>query len=189
MCLSSHLPDYERMWHVLDHSYEDRLKDTLKISGAQVSPAEIEQVLLEHPKGLIVDVAVSGVPSELVVQPSNASSEALSSEDKGTSTNTNSSTAQLVISRDERVPRAFVVLSPVGKELGRRQVTAELDAWVRERLSRYKWLTGGIECVEEIPKNPTGKVLRRVLVDRFVGKAKAKKGRRVRGGGQVTAKL
>lgn len=181
------------MWHILDHSYEDRLKDTLKISGAQVSPAEIEQVLLEHPKGLIVDVAVSGVPSELVVQPSNAISEAAgptsSSEDKGTTTNTNNGTTQPVISRDERVPRAFIVLSPAGNALGRRQVTRELDAWVRERLSRYKWLTGGIECVEEIPKNPTGKVLRRVLVDRFVEKAKAKKGRRGRGGVKATAKL
>lgn len=129
------------------------MKDTLKISGVQVSPAEIEQVLLAHPRALVIDAAVSGIPSELVP---------LFSSTKNASG----------IARDERVPRAWVVVSHEGASLGRKKVVEELDAWVRERLSRYKWLTGGIEVVDEIPKNPTGKVLRRVLVDRFVAKSK-----------------
>ena len=29
--------------------------------------------------------------------------------------------------------------------------------------SRYKWLDGGIEFLDEIPKNASGKILRRVL--------------------------
>ena len=42
-------------------SYIDRLKDTLKVSGVQVSPSEIESTLIEHPGGLIADAAVAGV--------------------------------------------------------------------------------------------------------------------------------
>ena len=33
---------------------------------------------------------------------------------------------------------------------------------------------GGIQVVDEIPKSPTGKVLRRVLVEKFEGGEKAK---------------
>ena len=38
---------------------------------------------------------------------------------------------------------------------------------VEEGLSRYKWLRGDVGIVESIPKNPTGKVLKRVLVDEY----------------------
>jgi hypothetical protein len=51
---------------------------------------------------------------------------------------------------DERVPRAWIVLSPAGTALGEKEVIARLDVWVQERLSRYKWLRGGITCVEMV---------------------------------------
>ena len=51
---------------------------------------------------------------------------------------------------DERVPRAWVVLSPKGKALGATEVIARLDAWIRETLSQYKWLRGGIGIVDEV---------------------------------------
>ena len=117
-------------------SYEDRLKDTLKISGAQVSPVELERTLLSQPDGLIVDVAVAGVPGGRI--------------------------------SDERIPRAWIVLSDNGKKLGVHEVVNRLEAWSKEHLSHYKWLTGGFEVVKEIPKNPTGKVLRRTLVDSYI---------------------
>ena len=117
-------------------SYEDRLKDTLKISGAQVSPVELERTLLSQPDGLIVDVAVAGVPGGRI--------------------------------SDERIPRAWIVLSDNGKKLGVHEVINRLEAWSKEHLSHYKWLTGGFEVVKEIPKNPTGKVLRRTLVDSYI---------------------
>ncbi|KAJ7069088.1 hypothetical protein C8F01DRAFT_1111526 [Mycena amicta] len=41
--------------------FADRGKDTLKVSGVQVSPKEIEDVLLAHPDKLISDVSVAGV--------------------------------------------------------------------------------------------------------------------------------
>ena len=115
--------------------FVDRMKDTLKVSGAQVSPSEIESVVLAHPDRLVKDVAVAGVPST---------------------------------SKDEKVPRAWLVLSNAGLVLGASETSYKIDHWVKQQLSRYKWLTGGMEIVEEIPKNPTGKVLKRVLVDNYV---------------------
>lgn len=49
--------------------------------------------------------------------------------------------------------------------MGRDEVIKKLESWSRQRLSKFKWLRGGIGIVEAIPKNPTGKVLRRVLRD------------------------
>jgi hypothetical protein len=49
---------------------------------------------------------------------------------------------------DERIPRAWVVLSSTGAALGDKEVVAQLVGWVEEQLSRYKWLRGGIGIVE-----------------------------------------
>ncbi|KAF9564169.1 acetyl-CoA synthetase-like protein [Agrocybe pediades] len=136
--------------------FADRAKDTLKVSGAQVSPVEIEDCLLSHPAGIIIDATVAGV--------------------SGGRTS------------DEKVPHAWVVLSAVGKDTskgwGKEKVLQELDRWHKENLSKYKWLRGGIEVVDEIPKSPTGKVLRRVLQDRYEKQAKKGKGK-----SKVKAKL
>ncbi|KAG2033465.1 hypothetical protein BDR03DRAFT_967553 [Suillus americanus] len=51
---------------------------------------------------------------------------------------------------DERIPRAWIVLSPAGAALGEKEVMTRLNAWVQERLSRYKWLRGGIGIVETV---------------------------------------
>ncbi|KAH8829590.1 hypothetical protein DL96DRAFT_1708713 [Flagelloscypha sp. PMI_526] len=115
--------------------FADRGKDTLKVGGSQVSPFEIEDVLLAQPDKLITDVSVAGV--------------------SGGRTS------------DEKVPRAWIVLSPAGKKVGEKQVIQTLQTWHQENLSKYKWLRGGIQVVNEIPKLPTGKVLRRVLVERY----------------------
>ena len=42
---------------------------------------------------------------------------------------------------------------------------------------QYKWLKGGVEFVDAIPKNPSGKLLRRLLRDQakaLVAQRKAK---------------
>ncbi|KAI0640953.1 acetyl-CoA synthetase-like protein [Trametes meyenii] len=114
--------------------FVERTKDVLKVSGAQVSPTELENALLAHPGGFIRDVAVAGV--------------------LGGRTS------------DEKVPRAWVVLSDEGKRRPEGEVIEALHGWAKESLSKHKWLRGGIEVVDEIPKNPTGKVLRRVLQSR-----------------------
>ncbi|KAI0647999.1 acetyl-CoA synthetase-like protein [Trametes meyenii] len=115
--------------------FVERTKDILKVSGAQVSPTEIENALLAHPEKFILDVTVAGV--------------------SGGRTS------------DEKVPRAWVVLSEDGKRRGGDAVVQALHTWIQKNLSKYKWLRGGIEVLDEIPKNPTGKVLRRVLQDRY----------------------
>lgn len=42
----------------------------------------------------------------------------------------------------------------------------ELHKYVEDRVAHYKWLKGGIEFVDSIPKSPSGKILRRLLRDR-----------------------
>ncbi|KAJ7893273.1 hypothetical protein B0H13DRAFT_2339757 [Mycena leptocephala] len=103
--------------------FADRAKDTLKVSGIQVSPNEIEDVLFAHPEKLISDVSVAGVSGGRTA--------------------------------DEKVP--------------------PLEKWHWESLSRYKWLRGGMEVVEEIPKTPTGKNKRRVLQDEYERRLKETK--------------
>ncbi|KAJ3556860.1 hypothetical protein NP233_g11879 [Leucocoprinus birnbaumii] len=133
--------------------FADRAKDTLKVSGSQVSPIEIETVLLAHPDKLVSDVSVAGV--------------------RGGRTS------------DELLPRAWIVLSENGKKLGDMRAQEELERWHQTNLSKYKWLRGGIEIVNEagpihfivpksterlplqIPKSPTGKTLRRLLQDQY----------------------
>ena len=41
---------------------------------------------------------------------------------------------------------------------------AELEAWVAERVAPFKRLRG-IRFVDQVPRSPTGKLLRRVLVE------------------------
>ena len=99
-------------------SFADRAKDTLKISGIQVSPTEIEQVLLAEPRKLITDATVAGVSGGRI--------------------------------SDEKIPRAWVVLSSAGRKLGEEATIRELKAWHKDNLSKYKWLRGGIEVVKEV---------------------------------------
>lgn len=71
---------------------------------------------------------------------------------------------------DERageVPKAFVVKSTlVGLEESDRMVAREIAKHVEEHKARHKWLKGGVEFVDIIPKSPSGKILRRLLRDK-----------------------
>ena len=127
----------------------------MKVSGVQVSPSELEIALTAQPDRLIEDIAVAGV--------------------SGGRTS------------DEKVPRAWVVLSRAGKKRGAAATIKTLEEWSQQSLTKQKWLRGGIEVVTEvctlsygkrkgrrltlldcqIPKSPTGKVLRRVLQDAY----------------------
>ena len=111
-----HVDDREQFFIV------DRLKELIKYKGFQVAPAELEALLLSHPK--IADAAVIGVRDE----------------------------------EGEEVPKAFVVLrEPMGPD--------EIMDFVASRVAPHKKVRR-VEVVDQIPKSPTGKILRRVLRDK-----------------------
>ena len=100
----------------------DRLKELIKYKGFQVPPAELEAVLLSHPK--IGDAAVIGVADEEAGE----------------------------------LPKAFVV--PNG------DVTEqEVIDFVAEKVAPHKKIRI-VEITDEIPKSASGKILRRVLIER-----------------------
>ncbi|CCM00619.1 uncharacterized protein FIBRA_02655 [Fibroporia radiculosa] len=113
----------------------DRIKELMKVKGYQVAPAELEGHLLDHPD--VSDVCVVGIPDEY-------SGEA---------------------------PLAFVV--PTASAIERMKsepseggrIKAALMKHVADVKVNYKHLAGGVEFVETIPKNPSGKLLRRFLRD------------------------
>lgn len=56
------------------------------------------------------------------------------------------------------LPMAFVVKQP------NVEITEdEVKDFVAERISNSKWLRGGVKFIDEVPKNPSGKILRRNL--------------------------
>ncbi|EXL51920.1 hypothetical protein FOCG_07735 [Fusarium oxysporum f. sp. radicis-lycopersici 26381] len=59
------------------------------------------------------------------------------------------------------IPRAFVVLA--GGVHGGPEVVKELQDFVAARKAKHKRLSGGVEFMDQIPKSPSGKILRRVL--------------------------
>ncbi|KAJ0174384.1 hypothetical protein K1T71_010530 [Dendrolimus kikuchii] len=99
----------------------DRLKELIKVKGYQVPPAELENVIKEHPD--VLDAAVIGIPDQ----------------------------------RTGETPKAFVVL----KE-GRKTVDKEIIDFVSKRVTEYKRIKE-VMFLEELPKNPSGKMLRREL--------------------------
>ncbi|XP_052743141.1 uncharacterized protein LOC112053001 [Bicyclus anynana] len=56
------------------------------------------------------------------------------------------------------VPRAFVVLQP-----GSSLTEEEIKAFIATKLSNPKHIRGGVKFVAEIPKTPSGKILRKLL--------------------------
>ncbi|OBT80823.1 hypothetical protein VF21_00226 [Pseudogymnoascus sp. 05NY08] len=100
----------------------DRKKDVIKVKGWQVSPTELESVLLLHED--IIDAGVIGIQAANTY---------------------------------DGVPRGFVVRRP-----GSIVTEDDVKIWMKERLVRYKQLDRVI-FVTDIPRNPTGKILRRLL--------------------------
>lgn len=62
-------------------------------------------------------------------------------------------------------PRAYVVVKKDQKF-----VPEELENFVASKVAKYKLLTGGVTILESIPKNPSGKILRRQLKEDFLNK-------------------
>ena len=103
----------------------DRIKDMIISGGENIYPAEVENVLMQHPA--LADGAVIGVPDE----------------------------------RWGEAVKACVVLKP-----GARASAAEIIEFVRSRIAHYK-SPKTVDFLEAIPRNPTGKILKRVLRERY----------------------
>jgi benzoate-CoA ligase len=104
--------------------WKGRIKDVLKVSGATVSPFEIEEVIMQHPA--VKEVAVVGKPDEV---------------------------------RGE-VPVAYIILKEGYTPSD--ALADEIKKLVRSQLAAYKQVRE-LKFVEDFPRGPTGKVLRRVL--------------------------
>ncbi|WP_018654328.1 long-chain-fatty-acid--CoA ligase [Actinomadura flavalba] len=97
----------------------DRVKDMIISGGENIYPAEVENVVMQHPA--VTDCAVIGVPDD----------------------------------RWGETPKAVVVLSEDVSD-------ADLIEFCRSRLAHFKCPTS-IDRRDAIPRNPTGKILKREL--------------------------
>ncbi|KAL5594517.1 hypothetical protein BROUX41_001443 [Berkeleyomyces rouxiae] len=104
----------------------DRAKELIKYKGFQVAPAELEGLLLDHPK--IADSCVIGVMDQ---------------------------------SQATEVPRAYLVVRPGTKATD--ALAAEVSAWLESKVAPYKKLRGGVRWIKEVPKSPSGKIMRRIV--------------------------
>jgi O-succinylbenzoate-CoA ligase len=102
----------------------DRKKDMIISGGENVYPAEIENVILAHPK--VREVAVVGQPSAKWGE----------------------SPLAIVVKQDPSLTEGEVV------------------EWTRGKLAGYK-RPRTVQFIDEIPRNPAGKILKRVLRERF----------------------
>lgn len=64
------------------------------------------------------------------------------------------------------MPKAFVVKAPEAKGKSDDEVKQSINKFVEEHKAKHKWLKGGIEFIDVVPKSPSGKILRRLLRDR-----------------------
>jgi long-chain acyl-CoA synthetase len=110
----------------------DRKKDMVVVSGYNVYPIEVENVILRHPK--VKDCAVIGVPDDYQGE----------------------SVKAVIVPRD-------------GQEL----TVDELNAYCRENLAAFKCPKHYV-FRSEVPKNPTGKVIKRLIREQEGGITKAK---------------
>ncbi|KIW62212.1 hypothetical protein PV04_10408 [Phialophora macrospora] len=111
----------------------DRVKELIKYKGFQVAPAELEGYLQEHP--FVQDCGVVGIHSA-----------ALGTE----------------VPRAYVVPKGGLAALAGGADEERRQAQA-IVTWLNGRVANHKKLRGGVKFVAEIPKNASGKILRRIM--------------------------
>ncbi|KAF5625041.1 phenylacetyl ligase [Fusarium sp. NRRL 52700] len=70
------------------------------------------------------------------------------------------------------VPKAYIVKSDACNGQSDDIVARAISKHVEDHKQRYKWLGGGVEFIETIPKSPSGKILRRLLRDKEKEKRK-----------------
>ena len=137
----------------------DRIKELIKVKVNRFDSCSLDRRgLMSRFKGL--QVAPAELEAHLLTHPSVADTAVVPVPDDAAG----------------EVPKAFVVKSSsVGLEENDRMVKREIQKHVEQHKARHKWLKGGVEFVDVIPKSPSGKILRRVLRDKD-REARRKKG-------------
>ena len=74
--------------------------------------------------------------------------------------------------REGEVPKAFVVKAAGAIEDSDAIIKREIAKHVEKHKSNHKWLRGGVEFIDVVPKSPSGKILRRMLRDKEKEKLK-----------------
>lgn len=69
-------------------------------------------------------------------------------------------------SQATELPLAFIVLGPNARNEPSEIVIERINRWLNQRIANHKRLRGGIRLVDSIPKNPSGKILRRKLKEK-----------------------
>ncbi|KAL3454561.1 hypothetical protein BJX65DRAFT_315727 [Aspergillus insuetus] len=125
----------------------DRAKDMIKFKGFQIAPTELEDILLDH--DAVSDAAVIGVWNEEM---------------------------------QTEVPLAYLVRKKT--KMGHSDadsyagdgiaVALSIMDHLKAKVVHYKHLRGGVIWIEQIPKSPSGKILKRTLRDRVGGVDKGK---------------
>jgi len=124
----------------------DRIKELIKYKGYQVAPAELEALLLTHPR--VRDAAVIGIPHTEGGEAPKAF--VVLSELPGAPGRSERPGAPEAEAAEER---------PGAPEA---EAAEDLMAWVAERVAPYKKVRA-VEFVAEIPRSASGKILRRLL--------------------------
>lgn len=63
------------------------------------------------------------------------------------------------------MPKAYVTKAREAASVSDEEVVAAILKHVEEHKAKHKWLKGGVEFIDVIPKSPSGKILRRLLRD------------------------
>lgn len=69
------------------------------------------------------------------------------------------------------IPLAFVVSNSSVISIDRDKLAKEIQDLVAREVAGYKKLRGGVRFIDQLPRNPTGKMLRRQLRDRAGSKS------------------
>lgn len=125
----------------------DRFKSIIKVEGFQVSPTELEDILLSHPS--VREVVVIGIPHQTLGHVPRA----------------------FVVPEE---PLSGVVYDSEGRRLDHKegvmsctQCEAWIQSYVAERVAAHKTLRGGIKFFTRFPVTILGKVDRKFLKGRF----------------------
>ncbi|RIB02489.1 hypothetical protein C2G38_2149983 [Gigaspora rosea] len=108
----------------------DRKKEMIRTEDFDVSPSELESILLTHE--VVSDAAVIGYYSE---------------------------------KEETEIPTAYVTIKNGYKQS--QALAEEIQSFVDEKVLPYKKLRGGIMFIDRIPKNESGKILRKLLKEKL----------------------